>query len=75
MGCVPRNRRNIELNPPGGNGDENRDSLPQSLKINKKQFVLEFASDPYEKYTKIEALGEGSYGRVYKVEEKNTKNL
>ena len=45
----------------------------RQIKIERGQFVQEIIGDPLEKYEIVSTLGEGSYGKVYKVNIKNTK--
>jgi calcium-dependent protein kinase len=53
-------------------GIQSNYSMSQHLRINKGQFIQGYDHDPYDKYNRIEVLGEGSYGRVYKVIQKET---
>jgi len=48
-------------------------SVYKSLKIERGLFVQGFAGDPFEKYEIISILGEGSYGKVYKVKLKDSE--
>ena len=52
--------------------DSFKSSLSSNLKINKAQCIQEFYLNPFDKYTNLDVLGEGTYGRVYKVTDKQT---
>jgi calcium-dependent protein kinase len=45
----------------------------KQIKIERGQFVQENYGDPLEKYDIVSTLGSGSYGKVYKVNIKNTQ--
>ena len=80
MGCVPfRRKENIS---PITNNSSNLSKKEETnatkflysekIKIERGLFVQSFSTNPYEKYEIISQLGEGSYGKVYKVKEKGT---
>jgi len=48
-------------------------SLNKKIKIERGLFVQGYSGDPLEKYQIISNLGEGSYGKVYKVKVKNSE--
>lgn len=86
MGCVPGRKRDVT----NYSGKSSRGLIDdgyiikssslssmtqQNIKISKSQFIFEFFSNPWDKYEKLGILGEGSYGKVYKSLEKETKVL
>lgn len=48
-------------------------SFYKKIKIERGLFVQGFSGDPLDKYEIINSLGEGSYGKVYKVKVKNSE--
>jgi len=83
MGCVPFRKKDSKLN--GIIGIKNLNNLSkkeetntlkavfsENIKIERGVFVQGFSGNPYEKYDLISQLGEGTYGRVLKVKEKDS---
>jgi calcium-dependent protein kinase len=75
MGCIPQNRKvivtegNNSIIDVAKNGSIKREI---SLKINSSVFIKEINENPFEQYELINKLGEGGYGKVYKVKHKKT---
>jgi calcium-dependent protein kinase len=87
MGCMPGRKKEI-INSIGSkcspsiSDDDNLIKIgsltsisQQNLRISKSQFVQEYFADPYERYEKIGVIGEGSYGKVFKAIDRDTKVL
>ena len=82
MGCFPNRKKDIIIeNNNTSNISEIKilkkfdSKINQSLKkfkIERGLFVQGFSGDPFEKYEILTNLGEGSYGKVYKVKLKNS---
>lgn len=83
MGCLPGRSKNLSLvgnkrvsvNENCLEDGESDVNSQGALKINKQQFIQEFNVSPYDKYVRVEVLGEGSYGKVYKIVEIGTNNV
>ena len=57
--------------------EETASSLPQSiidLKVNASNFIVQRGEKVYDTYEKLQFLGEGTFGSVYKVKRKNSGN-
>jgi len=52
---------------------DNKNESLKKFRIERGLFIQGFCGDPMEKYEIINSLGEGSYGKVYKVKIKNTE--
>jgi serine/threonine protein kinase len=83
MGCVPNRRKlgkdsAVEINSPNKKADSNNELLikevnSKKIKIERGMFIQGFSGNPYEKYDVVSELGEGAYGRVLKVKEKESE--
>lgn len=66
MGCIPNRPVPTIINLPNNKNQE-------SIKISRGLFIQECKIDPYSKYEVHVTLGEGSYGKVFKVQDRLTK--
>ena len=72
MGCIPRKTRTIiEVNVKKFYENQKNEKNP-SIKIFPGFFIKKGKGDPYEEYELMNYLGEGGYGKVYKVKHKLT---
>ena len=72
MGCIDCTRKNVLVNTKLSSGSVKREV---SLKVNSSIFIKENNENPFNHYNLLEKLGEGGYGKVYKVESKFGKNI
>lgn len=82
MGCVPSNRKIIVTEV---NINKNSSLLEKtinaaikreiSLRINSSVFIKEVNENPFEQYEILNKLGEGGYGKVYKVKHKKMGSI
>ena len=78
MGCFPANKKNFEFK---ANSNNNLKGAPtpgriesqKQLKVGQHLFVQESEGDPYAFYQETTLLGEGSFGKVFKVIHKVSK--
>lgn len=77
MGCIPRTTyKNIKISSDLYNNQKPSSIRREvSLKINSSIFIGELAENPFEFYEIIAKLGEGGYGRVYKVKHKSNGTI
>jgi calcium-dependent protein kinase len=76
MGCLPaKHTRKVTLDgqDTNANGQKNDILNRSDLKINHGMLVQEGEGDPYEFYEETKILGEGTFGKVFKVRHKITK--
>lgn len=71
MGCV-QTRHTNKINSSANSGSIRREL---SLKINSSAFISENNANPFDFYELVSKLGEGGYGRVYKVKNKKTGSI
>ena len=69
MGCIPSRQTNTLINIQINKNNQ------ESIKITKGLFIQECKTNPYSKYDVLCILGEGSYGKVFKVQDKVTKDF
>ena len=70
MGCVTGSNK-VTIISPKCQDSLNNISVEHNLKINSSIFINEINNNPFEHYKIVSKLGEGGYGKVYKV--KNIK--
>jgi len=79
MGCIPliRDEKFSKKPSEGEEAEVEKEKVEKTedLKITGGLFLKEGHGDPYLIYEVIKTLGEGSYGQVYKVMHKTTKNI
>ena len=77
MGCIPMSKKKNtqEPNPKDAKKSENELSKQnkQDLVIKEGMLVQQAQGDPYEVYEELKLLGEGSFGKVFKVASKASR--
>ena len=77
MGCFQTGREKTKIITASSDTCKKLTSIKRevSLKINSSIFIAEKNENPFDIYEIISKLGEGGYGRVYKVKEKSNGNI
>ena len=78
MGCFPLQKdelKSIKTNDGDNHQEVEKVDKTEDLKISGGLFLSESKGDPYAVYDVLKTLGEGSYGQVFKVQHKKTKNI